>query len=365
MNGSQQDVKSPFTMGEESNEPQQEELNMLDDNITPNTSSTQQKLGRVGCSWKFHKILKIALIILGIMSIFITGTIILMYKANPEMQEVNMGCKQGWINVSRSCFLFAPHTCQLGCTWEFSNDFCRNIGGKLAEPHEQIMDDLIKIGSNEEISKNKNYWVGLIRNDNDNNISYRWTTEMIGTKANISIKRWEKDEPRGDEIVHFTNKMKLDDRKPINANVPICQRLASHKGSCQQDWYYKEGKCFKFLLDSCIQRCDWYTATQECGKVNSILAEDEVPYLIYLAREMKAKNNYWLGYKDMKKMNNYTGYTSGKEFKYHDYFAKREPSDVNENCIELNSDVDYLINDKSCKPEEWIRQFQPLCQYNL
>ena len=374
MNVSQQDIGNLSIMGEETHiEHQEQSLDLLDNNDVDNDmrgssgNDLVKRLSGITEYWlRLLKRSKAPLIVSAMMLMSIGAAFMFTHIDNSEMEKLSKECKQGWINISGSCFLFAPYTCAWGCTWEFSENFCKNLGSILAEPRdEQVLENLVRIGTNDEITKNKNYWIGLRKNDGID--SFHWATNMEGTQANISAKFWAKGEPSHDgEFVHLSKGMELDDMQPINANVPICQKPASKgKKSCGQDWFYKGGKCFKFLINGCLQRCDWYTAIEKCNELSSTLAEDEIPHLIHLARILKTKNNYWLGYKDKKKTNNYTGYVSGKDLEATNYFAQNEPSHHDEECLELNSDSNWMMNDKGCKYEEWITEFQPLCQYDL
>lgn len=43
------------------------------------------------------------------------------------------GCQDGWFNISNECFKFADNACTNGCTWKYSVEVCKNLGGKLAD----------------------------------------------------------------------------------------------------------------------------------------------------------------------------------------------------------------------------------------
>ena len=45
-------------------------------------------------------------------------------------------CKHGWKRVQNKCYLFG-YACVDGCRFNFSSQYCKNLGARLAEPTDQ------------------------------------------------------------------------------------------------------------------------------------------------------------------------------------------------------------------------------------
>ena len=46
----------------------------------------------------------------------------------PEIEPIDNTCKQGWRNVSGTCFLFAHGNCRLGCTYNYAQNTVKTWG---------------------------------------------------------------------------------------------------------------------------------------------------------------------------------------------------------------------------------------------
>ena len=275
-------------------------------------------------------------------------------------------CGPGWLNISNECFLFADDACSNGCTWSYSAKYCKDLGGKLAEPRNATtLRKLIDYGSESERVKRKAFWIGLV--DVVGKAEFEWVSDK--SKAKIDAHFWEKDEPSYDgPFVHMVQKtMLLNDRLEAELNKPICQKsLKENEEACEDGWFQQHGKCYKFMVDTCEKKCGWKEAVAICREIDGYLTEGpDFGFLRNIAKSMKTTNNWWVGFSDLKSEGNYVAESDGRYVNLTKYFADGEPSDRKEHCLEMNYNLDFKLNDRECKHGGWETAFQPLCHIVL
>ena len=275
-------------------------------------------------------------------------------------------CEPGWSNISNECFLFADNACRYGCTWNYSVHYCKNLGGKLAEPRDATtLSKLIDYGSENETVKKKTFWIGLV--NVVGKAEFKWVSDK--SKATIEAHFWEKDEPTHDgplvQMVQET--LLLNDRIEVGINKPICQKnLEKNEHRCEDGWSLSHGQCYKFMVDTCEKKCSWEEAVAICKEIDGYLTEGpDFSVLRNIAKSMKTKNNWWVGFSDLNSKGNYVAQSDGRYVNLTKYFADGEPSGKEEHCLEMNYNLGLKLNDRKCDHDGWETAFQPLCHIVL
>ena len=249
---------------------------------------------------------------------------------------------------------------------ELFSAYCKNLGGKLAEPRDATtLSKLIDYGSENETVKKKTFWIGLV--NVVGKAEFKWVSDK--SKATIEAHFWEKDEPTHDgplvQMVQET--LLLNDRIEVGINKPICQKnLQDNEHGCEDGWFLSHGQCYKFMVDTCEKKCGWEEAVAICREIDGYLTEGpDFSVLRNIAKSMKTKNNWWVGFSDLKSEGNYVAQSDGRYVNLTKYFADGEPSGRKEHCLEMNYNLDLKLNDRECNHDGWETTFQPLCHIVL
>ena len=318
--------------------------------------------GRVPKRYKTNYIAWGALIMITISAVAFIVIAMTVFPNKSTGDQNQIQCKDGWKKVQNKCYLFG-NACIDGCRFNFSSQYCKNLGARLAEPTDQkVLEELMDIGRNDARLRINGYWLGLKREEASPN--FRWIAD--DRRANIDKRFWNVKEPSFDgPLIHMEKEtMLLNDRRQPSLVKPICEKKINRNGNpnpCDNGWFNYKTFCYKFLVHNCINKCNYEVAREQCSRLDSILAENSITFLTSLARSFRLDLNYWIGYRDKNNTNVFTGDTTGKTLNM-SMFGKDEPSNLEERCLELDARISWKINDKSCKHEKWESNLQPLCE---
>eukprot|EP00092_Neocalanus_flemingeri_P012184 GFUD01013137.1.p1 GENE.GFUD01013137.1~~GFUD01013137.1.p1 ORF type:complete len:407 (+),score=91.37 GFUD01013137.1:62-1282(+) len=359
--------EDPIAIGNQGNETNDGKVDNVYDTINiPISRNQREEDNSITISKKC-----LIILLLGVL-VVIGATVALTYTLSKKNVDNGKSktCGKGWLNISSECFKFVDDACQFGCSWEHSVDICKDLGGKLAEPRsDEIMQRLVDHAKQNSKLNKKAFWIGLT-NTNMNGV-FEWSSDK--SPNNLNPRFWDTNEPTFDGKCVHTNPdtILLNDGIDFNQIVskPVCQKsVKKDTGKCEKDWIARDGQCYKFMTHVCTDGCTWSEAKQICNKNHGHLTEGpDFQFLRNVAKSLKLKNNWWIGFSDLKDEGMFVRETDGKYTDLTDDFATGEPNNYNvrENCLEMRYLSDLKLNDVDCDIgyPRWKELYQqPLCQ---
>ena len=92
--------------------------------------------GRVPKRYKTNYVAWGALIMITISAVAFIVIAMTVFPNKSTGDQNQIQCKDGWKKVQNKCYLFG-NACIDGCRFNFSSQYCKNLGARLAEPTDQ------------------------------------------------------------------------------------------------------------------------------------------------------------------------------------------------------------------------------------